>query len=504
VLTAAAAVGLAPDTAAAVLSGGVVLSCTGTARRAGVRRGLGRREAQYRCPELAVLDRDLAEEARAFEPVVAAVEAVAPGVEVIRPGLCAVAARGPARYFGGDAAAAARLADEASAAGPGDACRAGVAEGPFAATLAARRGAVVPAGRTPEFLAGHPLDVIDRPDLADLLRRLGLRTLGEFAALPAADVMARFGADGLLVHRLARGLDPRPPDARIPPPDLMVSVVLDPPADSVERAAFAARRLADQLHLRLTALGMGCTRVSVEAETESGERHTRVWRHEGVLTAAAIAERVRWQLDGWLTNRSGAMSPARPRSGIAVLRLVPDEVIPHGGEQLGLWAPSGTDAEAAGRAGRALSRVQGLLGQPSVLTASLGGGRGPGERVRYVSWGDPRESRRDDGPWPGRVPEPSPALVPPIPVPAVLTDDAGMPVAVTDRYALSAVPARLIVGKESPRRVLCWAGPGPADERWWDSATARLRIRFQIATTDGAGWLLLQDAGMWYVEGVYD
>jgi hypothetical protein len=31
-----------------------------------------------------------------------------------------------------------------------------------------------------------------------------------------------------------------------------------------------------------------------------------------------------------------------------------------------------------------------------------------------------------------------------------------------------------------------------------------LRIRFQVATADGAGWLLLQEAGMWYVEAVYD
>ncbi|HEX3610594.1 MAG TPA: DNA polymerase Y family protein [Sporichthyaceae bacterium] len=504
VLTAVAAVGLAPEAPAAVLSGGVVLSCTARARAAGVRRGLRRREAQYRCPELAVLDRDLAEEARAFEPVVAAVEAVAPGVEVVRPGLCAVSARGPARYFGGDEPAAVRLADEASAAGPGDSCLAGVAEGPFAAALAARRGAVVPAGRTPEFLAAQSLEVIDRPELVDLLRRLGLRTLGEFAQLPAPDVMARFGSDGVFVHRLARGLDPRPPDARVPPPDLVVSLTLDPPADSVERAAFAARRLADQLQLRLAAAGLGCTRVSVEAETESGERHTRVWRHEGVLTAAAIAERVRWQLDGWLATRPGAASPARARSGIAVLRLAPDEVIEHAGEQLGLWAPSGADADAAARAGRALSRVQGLLGQPSVQTAVVGGGRGPGERVRYVTWGDPRESRRADGPWPGRVPEPSPALVPPIPVPAVLIDESGAPVAVTARYALSGAPARLVVGREPPRRVLSWAGPWPADERWWDSAKARLRIRFQVATADGAGWLLLQEDGMWFVEAVYD
>ena len=38
-----------------------------------------------------------------------AVEEVAVGVEVIRPGACAMAARGPARYFGGEEAAAERI-----------------------------------------------------------------------------------------------------------------------------------------------------------------------------------------------------------------------------------------------------------------------------------------------------------------------------------------------------------------------------------------------------------
>ncbi|MBA3745368.1 DNA polymerase Y family protein, partial [Sporichthya sp.] len=377
-------------------------------------------------------------------------------------------------------------------------CRAGVAEGAFAAALAARVGQVVPAGRTPEFLAPYPVDVLDRPDLADLLRRLGLRTLGDFGGLPPADVTARFGADGGFAHRLARGEDPLPPDARTPPPDLIVSTHLDPPAEQVERAAFAARPLADQLHARLTAAGLGCTRLIVEAETEHGERYERVWRYEGVLDAAAIADRVRWQLDGWLTSRQ-----KRPSGGISVIRLAPDEVIPHGGDQLGLWT-HGADAEAAERAARALVRVQGMLGQPAVLTAVLAGGRGPGERIRYVAWGDPRGAQEENGPWPGRIPAPSPALVPPTPVPAQLVDDVGQPISINSRYAISASPSRLRVGDEAPRPVLSWAGPWPAEERWWDAGAAAVKVRVQVATADGTGWLLISQGGRWFVEAVYD
>ncbi len=44
-----------------------------------------------------------------------------------------------------------------------------------------------------------------RPDLAVTLQRLGITTLGQFAALPAASVSDRFGADAAACHAVARG-----------------------------------------------------------------------------------------------------------------------------------------------------------------------------------------------------------------------------------------------------------------------------------------------------------
>jgi protein ImuB len=104
VTTARLDAGLGPDVPAAVFVGNIVLACSQTARQAGVRRGLRRREAQARCPELAVLARNEAAEARTFEPVVAALESIAPGVEITRPGLAAINVKGPTRYFGGETA----------------------------------------------------------------------------------------------------------------------------------------------------------------------------------------------------------------------------------------------------------------------------------------------------------------------------------------------------------------------------------------------------------------
>ncbi|GAB3181093.1 protein ImuB [Micromonospora palomenae] len=388
----------------AVLHANRVVACSEQARAEGVRRGLRRREAQGRCPQLTVVDHDPGRDARAFEPVVAAVEEVVAGVEVVRPGACAVAARGPSRYLGGEEAAAERIVEQVAQACAVES-QVGIADGVFAAGLAARAGRVVPPGGTPEFLTGLPVEALGRPALADLLRRLGVRTLGDFAALPAGDVLARFGLDGALAHRLAAGRDDRPLAVRQPPVDLAVTADHDEPLDRVDAAAFAARALAERLHDRLAAHGLACTRLGIEAVTAHGQELHRVWRHDGLLTAAAIADRVRWQLDGWLsgsTGRAGAR-PARPTAGIVRLRLVPDGVLAQAGLQPGLWGETGEERE---RAHRALSRVQGILGPESVVTAVLGGGRSPADQTHLVPWGDERlPARPGPPPLPG---EPAP------------------------------------------------------------------------------------------------
>ncbi|SCG47182.1 DNA polymerase Y family protein [Micromonospora coxensis] len=403
----------------AVLHANRVVACSEQARAEGVRRGLRRREAQGRCPQLTVVDHDPGRDARAFEPVVAAVEEVAAGVEVVRPGACALAARGPARYFGGEEAAAERIVEQVAQACAVES-QVGVADGVFAAGLAARAGQVVPPGGTPAFLAELPVEALGRPALADLLRRLGVRTLGDFAALPAGDVLARFGFDGALAHRLAAGRDDRPLAVRQPPVDLAVTADHDEPLDRVDAAAFAARALAEQLHDRLAAHGLACTRLGIEAVTAHGQELHRVWRHDGLLTAAAIADRVRWQLDGWLsgsTGRAGAR-PARPTAGIVRLRLVPDGLLTRSGLQAGLWGEAGEERE---RAHRALSRVQGILGPEAVVTAVLGGGRSPADQTHLVPWGDERlPARPGPPPLPGEpVERPGGVLSPPVPSPPV-------------------------------------------------------------------------------------
>lgn len=539
VVAAGAEGGVPPQAPVAVVLANRVLACSATARARGVRRGMRRREAQSCCTELQVFVADPDRDARCFEPVAAAVEELAPGVEIVRPGLVAVPARGPAGYFDGEQVAAERLVDQV-ASRTGVECQVGVADGLFAAVLAAHRGILVPEGGSPAFLAPLPITelaafvsqtgldrtgpnavgrangkgpdgrrhvpaglVSGQSELVDLLRRLGLRTLGAFAALTEHEVASRFGADAVLTYRLACGVAQRPPDRRTAPPELMITQVLDPPADRVDAVAFAARMAAQRLHELLGLYGLACTRLAIDAETEHGERHSRIWRCAEPLTVGGIADRVRWQLDGWLRT-------ARLRSGVSVVRLWPEEVVDGRSLQLELFAGGGASAADDERAGRALLRVQSLLGPEGVFTPLPDGGRGPAQRINPVPWGDERTARSGpELPWPGQLLRPAPSTVPARARPIQVLDEQGEPVSVTESYRLTAPPAHAVVGG-SPRAVLGWAGPWPVDRQPSMAGGALTVARMQVLLAGektGAGELALllrRSDGRWLVEGIYD
>jgi protein ImuB len=103
-----------------------------------------------------------------------------------------------------------------TAGGPTSAVGPTMAGGPTSAVGPTTAGAARNQARA--YLASLPVALLRaRPALADLpeaLERLGIKTLGELAALPAAALADRFGSNGLLAHELASGGDgalrPRP------------------------------------------------------------------------------------------------------------------------------------------------------------------------------------------------------------------------------------------------------------------------------------------------------
>ena len=508
----------------AVVAGGSVVAASAGAAAAGVRPGLRRRDAEVCCPDLVVLARDVAAEREAFEPVLSALETFGVPVTVRAPGWAALPVRGPARRHGGEAGLAAavdavlgrlgppgpgRRGAPGGRAGQPDGrerwWRIGVADGHLAAGLAAWRRLVVPAGGTAAFLAPLPVELLGDPALAEMLRRLGLETIGAFAQLDQGVVGARFGRGALALHAVAAGREAVGPAGRPPQPPAQVERRLDPPTGQLETALFVARGLADELVGSLRRRGLACRLLAVEVELADGRRLERRWSGTGSASPPLVAERLRAQLES-LGRHPGSPGVAEPDGAaggeLAAVRLVALEAVPDGGDQRSLWGRQRTADDE--RVARAVARLDGLLGPGAVWRVASGGGRGPAERACRFRFDEPPPGPLAPAPWPGRLPAPSPAVVPVTPVPATLVDAAGAPVRVDGRGALSAPPAGVALGAGPTRAVGGYAGPFPADERWWEPGDHRRRARLQVVVAGGAAYLLALERGAWSLEGTYD
>jgi protein ImuB len=65
-------------------------------------------------------------------------------------------------------------------------------------------------------------------------------------------------------------------------------------------------------------------------------------------------------------------------------------------------------------------------------------------------------------------------------------------------------PATVVIGRGHPVEVTGWAGPWPAEERWWAAEEADRAVRLQLGLADGRALLVALRDGRWSVEGSYD
>ena len=496
-----AALGADAAEPAAILHANRVQACSAAARAQGVRIGQRRREAQGLVPDLRILPADPARDERAFLPVLRLIEGHSPGAQVLRPGLALLRARGVSRYHGGEAEAGlalhALLADQGH-----PEVRIGVADGPFTAELAAR-GAdpvlVVAEGEAAAFLSPLPVQALRDEEVTALLLRLGIRTLGELAALGATRLAERFGERGARLHRLAAGADSRPVVPRPVDPELAAEIEFDSPLGQSDQIAFAVRQSADRVVLALADASLVCTEVRIDLTDDDEGVASRSWLHPTCFEATDLVDRVRWQLEALAQAQTGKEADEAHRfRGIVRVRIAPIAVDDAAHHQPGLFG-SGTDD----RLHHAISRVQTLLGHEGVLTAVVAGGRLAAERQQLTPWGERAVPLRAAGqPWPGRLPDPLPGEVFAPPRRVAVTAADGSPVDVDDRGLLTADPAAI---EDCPVRH--WAGPWPLRERRGEPGGILRGERLQLVDAQERAWLVLHtpgdDGGHWWAEGRY-
>ncbi|WP_035009988.1 Y-family DNA polymerase [Corynebacterium jeikeium] len=536
---------------AAVIADYRVLACNAAARVQGIRIGMKQRHALAAFPQLNVAADDPTRQASVHEDVLAALQDVSAVVETLRPGLLAFPVDALARYYGDEGSAVEKLLDAAARIHAD--CMAGVADDLVSAVWAARLGKSIPVGGSAEFIAELPISALSiEPELrapahlSATLQQLGLRTMRDFAELPRPDVAARFGQEAVEWHRIASGHVDRDVAPLRHREDLELRYEADELIARTETAAFIARHVATALHNKLFAAGEACLRLAVRAYLEPPVGYTgptvieRLWRCREPLSEQDTAQRVRWQLDGWLTRlRAGAGNAggadgeiveadwADNTVGVTCIELVPVETVPAGSLAAPLW---GGPDEGIRAARAAAGRAQALIGMNRVLRPIHRGGRAVARRIATVPYGedDPEAvSALPTRQWEGQLLPPLPGLIgaptnadgaysadernPSAAHPAArlaLLDRHGDAVYVTGRGLMSSPPATLCWGARR-LRITGWAEPWPVDEHWWAEGKryARLQIAAREETYEGApknhAFLLVCKGKRWRIEATY-
>jgi hypothetical protein len=114
-----------------------------------------------------------------------------------------------------------------------------------------------------------------RAVILDVLRRWGVKTLGELARLPAAQIFERLAADGVALQQIARGQDARPLVPTTADEPFEATLALDWPIEELEPLSFVLTRLFEPLCARLERCDRGAAVLQVTLRLVTRACHTR-------------------------------------------------------------------------------------------------------------------------------------------------------------------------------------------------------------------------------------
>ncbi len=359
-----------------------------------------------------------------------------------------------------------------------------VALGPnaFVARAAARvrDGSIVRAGNERAFVAPLPLRLLGLDgDTIGRLELLGVRTLGELAALPHGPFVRRFGSLAARWHAHACGGDDEPlvPRARLVAIDH--ALYGEGTAEREDQLLFALRTLVARVAEDVAFLGKRCGALRFELECEDGETHAlETTLAQPTAQGTTMFDLLRARLEGVVLQ-----------SPVTGLRLRAER-LEEGGTELSLFAGRNPDPEIVGIA---LARLEAALGTHAAVRARVVPGNRYEARVAYEPFtaaavthspraANAKAAPSETGTFAYRV------------------------------HAPRAIDVRVRGGRPAfvrGRSVLECAGPWRVDEAWWAEAldTGGRPIAndaYDVLLDDGALYRIVNERGAWYLCGTYD
>ena len=363
--------------------GQVVMAASPPALALGVRAGQDWRRAELLCPLAARLPVDLGTLAELRRSARLALAGCSPLVEWTDDTTAYVDLSGSdplGRQEGARAAQCGRALQEVL----GVTLSVGVGQSRFVSWVAARvadpgRVRVVPQGRAAESLASWPVTELPiMGETAERLLRFGLRTCGDCAAITMADLQRQFGPEGILLHRLCRGLDLAEIDPGREPPPCGVRRSLAGGVEDSESLRFGAAELARGLAEELARQGRAAGRIRLTLRGEGGGRlGERAWWSEVAPSQPmATAE----ELMGPLLSLFGRLRPPIP---ITVVELEALDLVAPPASQIGMWQGRVADREVIQRA---VNRLHDRFGKGLVWRVEVRPGHPGDVPEERLSW----------------------------------------------------------------------------------------------------------------------
>jgi DNA polymerase-4 len=353
-----------------------VYACSSGAAEAGVEPDMRLRQAEALCPEAQILPSNESGYAAAFEEWIQRLCAITPDVEPDGLGQAYVDVKGLTPLFGEPQSVCRRLGQETwkvTQQWPAI----GLAGSKFVARTAALKALpghafIVEKGTAQSFLGDLPVAYL--PVSEEMQRRLGLlglRTIGQYAALSRDAVTNQFGREGTWAHRLARGRDDRPLVPRHAQDYESVERIFDHPIEDLGTLRAISLEMVEAPLARLRSRLQGCQtiRVTLHFDNEDEAQRCQILREP-----AAGSSRMEYILNQLL---EGFAYPC----GVTGVAIALEDIRGEDGHQLNLFAIQQGQWD---KLGRSIDKLAGKYTTSRFYTARLADERSLLPERRFV------------------------------------------------------------------------------------------------------------------------
>lgn len=480
-----------------------LLVCSKAAWTLGVRRGMSAPQARALAPEVELVPSDPTLYQRALEALAEAFLALSVTVDIGDPKAPPAAhrciyLRVPTKARG-DSFGHKLLAQLDR---QGFRARVGIADNRFTAWVAAQSSkpkdelftpecTVIPRGGAAAFLAPQSIDLLALdPEVQHMLETLGVRTLGDFAALPPPSVGRRWNEEGVDYQSLARGEGPTLLRGFTPQDSPRERVELDCELSDLEPIAFTLRPLADRICDRLRGRGMALGKALLRLEGR-GDQGTEldIEPHRATAEGRVLFDRLRAALsDGRLAHPVSAIE-------LTVTRESDPEF-----EELDLF--DRRDSRASSQAvDAAIARIEAMFGEEAAASAQLLDSHRPERSFQITPFSPPkrpqrtRKKRRQHG----RKCSPGQAELP-----LAMNGLTGAMRLIEPPQPQSKRLDRITVSGKA-HAVVASRGPTRIDTEWWTEAPVE-RDYYEVETDEGGRYWVFhkKSEDRFYLHGIFD